>query len=168
MNQQNEPKTVRQFYSALFDLIGLLNQPQRDLVLLQEADVSLDRALFQLLVTIDHHGSVGIVELAGLVGRDHSTVSRQITSLKRLEFVVPQKSPDGREHKVVVTEKGMSIVHALDAARERLMQPILAHWDEPDWQTLVSLLRRFADDALALPLNRKNVESSPQIDQHKS
>src|SRR5579875_26958 len=115
MNQQNEPKTVRQFYSALFDLIGLLNQPQRDLVLLQEADVSLDRALFQLLVTIERHGSVSIVELAGLVGRDHSTVSRQIAGLKRLDLVAPQKSRDGREHKVVVTEKGMSIVHALDA-----------------------------------------------------
>jgi hypothetical protein len=31
----------------------------------------------------------------------------------------------------------------------------LAKWDEQDWKTFVSLLRRFADDALALPTNGK-------------
>ncbi len=57
---------------------------------------------------------------------------------------------DGRERKVVATQEGLAIVYALDAARERLVQPIVAQWDEQDWKTFVSLLRRFADDALAL------------------
>jgi DNA-binding MarR family transcriptional regulator len=168
MNRDNEQKDVRQFYEALFDLIGLMNQPQRDIVLLQEAGVSLDRALFQLLVAIDRRNAVGIVELAGLVGRDHSTVSRQIATLKRQGLIAQQSSRDGREHKVVVTPEGLHIVHALGAARERLLQPILAHWNEQDWQTLVSLLRRFADDALALPLREHGAALSPQTDEKKS
>jgi DNA-binding MarR family transcriptional regulator len=165
MSQHNKQKNVRPFYDALFDLIGLMNQPQRDIVLLQEADVSLDRALFQLLVAIDRHNAVGIVELAGLVGRDHSTVSRQIASLKRQGLVIQQSSRDGREHKVIVTPEGLNIVHALDAARERLLQPVLSQWNEQDWQMLVSLLRRFADDALALQLREHNAEPSPKDDQ---
>ncbi len=65
-------QNIRQFYDALFDLIGLINQPQRDSALLQEAGISLDRALFPLLVLIGRRDAVGIMELAGLIGRDHT------------------------------------------------------------------------------------------------
>ncbi len=154
-------QNIRQFYDALFDLIGLMNLPQRDSVLLQEAGVSLDRALFPLLVLIGQHSTVGIMELAGLVGRDHSTVSRQVATLGRLGLVTRHAgSSDRRERKVTVTQEGLAIVHALDAARERLTQPIVARWDEQDWKTFVSLLRRFADDASTLPIHRKDEELS--------
>lgn len=155
-------QNIRQFYDALFDLIGLMNQPQRDSALLQEAGVSLDRALFPLLVVIGRRDTVGIMELAGLVGRDHTTVSRQVATLGRLELVTRHTgTSDGRERKVAATQEGLAIVHALDTARERLVQPILAQWDEQDWKTFASLLRRFADDALALPTKGKD-EGLPQ------
>jgi DNA-binding MarR family transcriptional regulator len=149
-------QNIHQFYDALFDLIGLINQPHRDSALLEEAGVALDRALFPLLVVIGRRGIVGIMELAGLVGRDHTTVSRQVATLDRLGLVTRQAgTSDRRERKVAATPEGLAIVQALDAARERLVQPILARWDEQDWNTFVSLLRRFADDALALPTNGK-------------
>jgi DNA-binding MarR family transcriptional regulator len=155
-------QNIRQFYDALFDLIGLINQPQRDSVLLQEAGVSLDRALFPLLVLIGRRDAVGIMELAGLVGRDHTTVSRQVATLDRLGLVTRRAgTSDGRERKVTATTQGLAIVGALDAARERLVQPILAQWDEQDWKTFVSFLRRFADDAIALTTHRKD-EVLPQ------
>jgi DNA-binding MarR family transcriptional regulator len=145
---------IRQFYEALFDVIGLLQQPQRDVALLAEAGVSLDRALFPLVVLIGRRGTVGIVELAGLVGRDYTTVSRQVAKLERLELVRQGAgSGDRREHKVTATQEGLAIKQALDGARERLLHPILAHWTEQDWKTFVSFLRRFADDALAFTQN---------------
>ena len=144
-------QTIRQFYDALFDLIGLINQPQRDRTLLQEAGVSLDRALLPLLVLIGRRDAVGIMELAGLVGRDHTTVSRQVATLDRLGLVTRHAgTSDRRERKVVATQEGLAIVSALDAARERLVQPIVSQWEEQDWKIFVSYLRRFADDALAL------------------
>jgi DNA-binding MarR family transcriptional regulator len=152
----------RQFYDALFDIIGLMNLPQRDNVLLREAGVSLDRALFPLLVVLGRRGTLGIMELAGLLGRDHSTVSRQVATLTRLGLVTRHAgTSDKRERKVAATPEGVAIIHALDAARERLLQPIVAQWDEQDWKTFVSLFRRFADDALAHPLNEKD-EEHPQ------
>jgi DNA-binding MarR family transcriptional regulator len=148
-------QTIRQFYDALFDLIGLINQPRRDSALLQEAGVSLDRALFPLLVVIGRRDAVGIMELAGLVGRDHTTVSRQVATLDRLGLVTRHaETSDGRKRKVVLTQEGLVIVSALDAARERLVQPILSQWEEQDWKIFVSYLRRFADDALALTASR--------------
>ena len=56
------------------DLVSVLTRPQPDERLLQEAGVGLDRALFPLLVRIGLYGPVGVVELADIVGRDHSTV----------------------------------------------------------------------------------------------
>ena len=53
---------------ALMDLVGFLNSPQRDDLLLREAGVSLDRALFPLLVRIGAQGPLGVAELAAMVG----------------------------------------------------------------------------------------------------
>ena len=150
-------QNIRQFYDALFDIIGLLNQPQRDNALLQEAGVSLDRALFPLLVLIARRDAIGIMELAGLVGRDHSTVSRQVATLEHLKLVTRHAgTSDGRERKVLATQEGLAIASALDMAREKMIRPILAQWEEQDWKLFVSLLRRFADDALALPIHKKD------------
>ena len=154
MHNTRMDQDIRQFYDALFDVVGLLNQPQRDVVLLAEAGVSLDRALFPLLVLIGRRSTVGIVELAGLAGRDYTTVSRQVAKLERLGLVTQGAGTgDGREHKVTATQEGMAMLSALDAARERLMRPILAQWNEQDWKTFVMLLRRFADHALAVTKN---------------
>jgi DNA-binding MarR family transcriptional regulator len=152
---------IRKFYDALFEVMGLLNQPQRDVVLLAEAGVTLDRALVPLLVLIGRRGTVGIVELAGLAGRDYTTVSRQVGKLERLGLVTQGEGVgDGRTHRMTATQDGLNINTALDAARERLLQPILAHWTEQDWQAFVSYLRRFADDALAFTKSGTNAAVS--------
>lgn len=140
---------LRQLHEAVLDLIGLFNQPQRDIVLIKEAGISIDRALFPLLVRIERRGPLGIVELADLAGRDHTTVSRQVTKLESLGLVTRRASQnDGRVSEVAATKKGKSMTNALDAARERLAWPILAQWNEKDRKDLIRLLRKFVDDAL--------------------
>ncbi|WP_052887684.1 MarR family winged helix-turn-helix transcriptional regulator [Thermogemmatispora carboxidivorans] len=145
-------ESIRRFYEALFDLIGLINEPERDQALYREAGIVVERALLRLLVAIDRCQVVGIMNLAGLVDRDHSTVSRQVAVLERQGLVVRAPGQrDRRERKVMLTAQGKEIVQRVEAARERLLQPILARWDEQDWQLLVTLFRRLVDDLLALP-----------------
>lgn len=62
--------------ATLLDLLSLLNSPRQDDILLREAGVSIDWALFPLFVRIGAAGSLSVVELADQVGRDHSTISR--------------------------------------------------------------------------------------------
>ena len=71
----------------MLDLLGFLNSPQRDDALLREAGVDLDRALFPLLVILGVRGALGVAELADQVGRDHTTVSRQLAKLESLDLV---------------------------------------------------------------------------------
>ena len=138
---------IRQLHGTLIDLIAFMNQPQRDVALLQEAGVNLDRALFPLLVGIDRFGPIGVVELAEKAGRDYTTVSRQVSKLASLKLITRHASvTDKRSQQAVITSKGKVMIDALDSARERLASSVLAKWNEKDLQDLVRLMRRFADD----------------------
>jgi DNA-binding MarR family transcriptional regulator len=143
-------KEIRELREAMLDLAGVLNRPQPDSALIEAAGVDLDRALFPLLVRIERLGPIGIVELAELAGRDHSTVSRQITKLEGLGLVARCPSPgDGRVRAAIITDQGRVMTAALDAARQKIIHELLAGWETEDVRDLSRLLRRFADGAMA-------------------
>ncbi|PKU24125.1 MarR family winged helix-turn-helix transcriptional regulator [Telmatospirillum siberiense] len=138
---------LRQLHGALLEIVGVMNRPQRDEAMVREAGISLDRALFPLLVLVERLGPIGIVELADRVGRDHTTVSRQIAKLESLGLVVRQESAsDRRVRAVVVTKSGKVMTDRVDEARERIGQAVFATWDNQDFEDLVRLMRKFADD----------------------
>ncbi|WP_144152178.1 MarR family winged helix-turn-helix transcriptional regulator [Paraburkholderia sp. BCC1885] len=142
-------KEIRELRGALMDLTGVLNRPQPDAALIETAGVDLDRALFPLLARVDRQGPLGIVELAELAGRDYSTVSRQIAKLESLGLVARCASPaDGRVRAAIITDKGRVMTSALDAARQKIIEKLLADWETEDVRMLARLLRKFADDAL--------------------
>ena len=141
---------IRQLHGAVIDLVGVINRPQGDTILLREAGLALDRALFPLLVVIERRGPIGVGELADRVGRDYTTVSRQVAKLESLALVARRTSPaDRRVNEAVVTDRGRVMTDAIDAARERLVRSMLSAWSEQDLEDLTRLLRRFADDMMA-------------------
>jgi len=148
-------KEIRELHHALVDLMGLMNRPQRDSALLREAGVSLDRALFPLLIVVQRKGPVGVVELGDFVGRDYTTVSRQIAKLDSLGLISRRASKaDKRVREAVTTAKGRAVTSAIDAARERLATLWFANWSKRDLQDLARLMRRFADDLQSLPMGK--------------
>jgi len=145
-------KEIRQLHHTLVDLVGLMNRPQRDSALLQEAGVSLDRALFPLLIAIERKGPIGVVDLSEVVGRDYTTVSRQVTKLGGLGLINRRSSKsDIRIRELSISAKGRDMTGAIDAARERMATALFATWNKRDLQVLARLMRRFADDLQSLP-----------------
>ena len=137
---------IDQLAVALIDLIGFLNSPQRDDALLGEAGVDIDRALFPLLVRLDKTGPLSVAGLADQVGRDHTTISRQLAKLERLGLVSRQGGVgDRRVRTANLTAAGDKVVQAITSARQRLLSRALAEWDETDLASLASLNRRFVD-----------------------
>jgi DNA-binding MarR family transcriptional regulator len=137
---------IRSLHEALIDIVSIINRPQRDEMMVREAGISLDRALFPLLVVIERRGPIGVVELAERVGRDYTTVSRQVAKLETLGLVERQAAAaDRRVSEATVTVKGKAMTDAVDKARERLGRTIFATWDERDVGELVRLMRKFAD-----------------------
>ena len=142
-------RELLQLREALLDINGILNRPQPDAALIALAGVDLDRALFPLLVRVERRGPLGIGELADLVGRDYTTVSRQVTKLEGLGLVARQvNAQDARIKEAVITAQGRAMTKALDGAREKLFNAVLADWDKRDVTELARLLRKLADSGL--------------------
>ncbi len=137
---------IRTLHGALIDIVSVMNRPDRDEALIQAAGIRLDRALFPLLIGIERRGPIGVVELADGVGRDYTTVSRQVAKLESLGLVERRGSAaDRRVREAVVTQKGKAMTDLIDAARDKMGRAIFETWDRHDIDELVRLMRKFAD-----------------------
>jgi len=132
--------------AALLDLIGCLNSPRQDDVLLREAGVLLDRALFPLLVRLSAAPSISVATLAEQVGRDPSTVSRQLAKLEQLGLAKkPASRDDLRVRKAAITKAGLHTVAAISAARRKLLRELLNDWSPEEREVFPRLVQRLAD-----------------------
>jgi DNA-binding MarR family transcriptional regulator len=138
---------IRELHLALISIVSVMNRPELDEKMVREAGIALDRALFPLLVLVERLGPIGVVDLAARVGRDHTTVSRQIAKLESHGLIARRADvEDGRVRQAVVTPKGKAMTDAVDAARDRLGQALFAGWEPKDVDELVRLLQKFAVD----------------------
>lgn len=134
------------FHGALLDIISVMNQPMRDEQILQAAGVQLDRILFPLLMAIGRRGPVGVVELADSLGRDYTTVSRQVKKLEAQQLVLKQpNAKDRRISEVTLSEAGQAMIDRIAGARTRLMNEVLAGWTQEEVMALFRLTRKYAD-----------------------
>lgn len=124
-----------------------MNRPQRDEAIIREAGISLDRAQFPLLVLIERFGPIGVVELADRVGRDYTTVSRQVAKLEEQDLIIRRENSfDRRVREAVISKKGKEMTDLVDKARKRIGFAIFSEWEEHDLDELARLMRKFADD----------------------
>ena len=133
-------------HRSLIDIAGVMNQPERDEALLAMAGLTLERALFPLLVLVERLGPIGVVELAGRVGRDHTTVSRQVARLEALGLVSRRAgAADRRVREAAITPRGKVATDAVDVARARMAVRLFRGWSGEDFDQLVRLMRMLAD-----------------------
>lgn len=137
---------LQALHGALLCIVSAMNRPQRDEALIKEAGIRLDRALFPLLVGIERGGPIGVVELAELVERDYTTVSRQVAKLESHGLVHRRINPgDARVREAVITPKGRAMTEMVEAAREKMARAIFKRWDARDFDELVRLTCKLAD-----------------------
>jgi len=141
-----DTRNIDALAAALLDLSGCLNSPRQDDVLLREAGVSLDRALFPLLVHLSAATAMSVAKLAEQVGRDPSTVSRQLGKLEQLGLVRrPAAREDMRVRDAAVSKAGLRTVAAITVARRKLLGEFLQDWPPEERELFPKLLQRLAD-----------------------
>jgi DNA-binding MarR family transcriptional regulator len=59
MVNRRRQTAMRHVHDSVVDLVAFMNMPQLDDLLLAEAGVTIDRALFPLLVGIERFGPIG-------------------------------------------------------------------------------------------------------------
>jgi DNA-binding MarR family transcriptional regulator len=141
-----DTRNVDAIAAALMQLTARLNSPRQDDVLLHEAGVSLDRALFPLLVRLSAVPAMSVAKLADQVGRDPSTVSRQLAKMQKLGLVRrPAACGDRRVRDAAVTKSGLRTVAAITAARRKLLGQVIRDWSPAERALFPKLLQRLAD-----------------------
>ncbi len=102
--------------------------------------------LFPLLVCLARRGPLSVAGLSGQIGRDHTTISRQLSKLESLGLIARQgDGADRRVRTVSLTALGDGIAQAVTAARQRLLAGALGDWSAHDLAQLADLNRRFVD-----------------------
>lgn len=104
-----------------------------------------------LIMKLHLHGPSRPSELAARTDLDLSTVSRHLTALERDGLVARLADPaDGRAHLVELTRVGQEHLADLFAARSHMVTAATASWTSEERTELELLLRRLADDLVAL------------------
>lgn len=153
-------KDIREMHDALLDIIGFMSRPEPDVTLMSEMAMPLERALLPLLVRIDRRGPIGVVELADVVGRDYTTVSRQVARLDELGLVVRRPGTrDKRVREAEVTEAGREMADAIDRMREELVGELMADWTNAERRDLARLLKRMASGMNEWMIRRKSEDA---------
>ncbi|MFS2222549.1 MarR family winged helix-turn-helix transcriptional regulator [Pantoea sp. B65] len=158
-NMQNTHKTTNyeDLHDALLTIVGTFNRPQRDELMIKGSGVHLDRALFPLLVLISRFGPIGVVELADRVGRDYTTVSRQVAKLEETGLAQRQKNAkDKRINEAAITTAGKAMTDKIDVTRRQIYDDVFRQWQADERTELERLLKKFIADFTELEHNKKS------------
>ncbi|TPW31142.1 MarR family transcriptional regulator [Martelella alba] len=137
---------MRAIHGAILDIMGVMNRPDRDERMVEAAGIDLDRALFPLLVLTGRYGPIGVVELADRVGRDYTTVSRQIGKLEALGLAERRAGrQDRRVREAFLSEEGRAMLARIDTTRDRFMAALFSGWSDADVADFERMLCLFAD-----------------------
>jgi len=134
-----------ELHAVLLQLNGYMNRPDLDQAFLAGAGVKLDRALFPLLTRIGLAHPISVVELANLVGRDHSVVSRQVAKLEGLGLVERRSAKDDqRVRRLEPSAAGWKMLDQFAVTRRKFVGKRLGDWTDEERRMLLDLLRRLA------------------------
>ncbi|MGH9024167.1 MAG: MarR family winged helix-turn-helix transcriptional regulator [Acidimicrobiia bacterium] len=114
---------------------------------LARAGVPFDRAAYLMLRWVGEYGEIRLSDLAGVVGVDVSTASRQVRVLEDEKLL--ERSSDERDRRVCLlrlTPAGEDAMLRLRDARRGAVEEVLAGWSSEERQALAALVLRLADD----------------------
>ncbi|WP_330332297.1 MarR family transcriptional regulator [Streptomyces sp. NBC_00536] len=109
-----------------------------------QARNSMDRAAYLLLNRLDLEGPMGVKALAGGMGIDSSTVTRQVAPLVDTGLVKRTSHPeDGRAVVLALSPRGLARLEEVRSSRRELMSRVTEGWSPEEREAFTSLLTRF-------------------------
>lgn len=135
-----------EIFKAFIDLVSMINRPDRDKKMIAEAGVNLEEAAFRVFVGIGHVQPTSVGELAAMMGKNYSSVSRQIDKLEAAGLVhTYPSSSDSRIRVSELTKNGEELNTMISLTRERIMREAMADWTLEEKTSLLHNLRRLSE-----------------------
>lgn len=146
---------IDQLHRLIIGVSDVINRIDVDSRLLAASEVKLDRALFPLLSRIAMHEPLNTVDLANLVGRDHSTVSRQVAKLEECGLIERVPAPNDRRARMLVTSKAArDLMSKVTEVRRRWMEEHFSEWSQAERDQLIRLMTRMMEPRAPSPFRR--------------
>ncbi|KRN01563.1 transcriptional regulator [Levilactobacillus senmaizukei DSM 21775 = NBRC 103853] len=133
-----------EIFEALFEIVTFFNQPQQDRDLLKRAEISLEPAALPIIVRVGRQPEISIGELANQIGRNHSSVSRQVDKLVKAGWLTEVERRDQRIRRVTLSPQGQRALLQVKVAREAAFRQRLAGYSDVDRSELAHVLQRLA------------------------
>ncbi len=135
-------------HRSLIFVADFVNRHDIDARIIAASGVKLDRALFPLLSRVAMRPDFTVAELANVVGRDHSTVSRQIVKLEQLGLIDRTVDPsDSRARRLTLSEQGKAMMAKIEPIRRQWIEDHFQGWATKDRDRLVTLLEEMMKGA---------------------
>lgn len=130
---------------SLVTVVSFFNRTDRDKAFLKEAGVNLEATSFQLFVTIGRMQPTNVSDLANVLGKSHSSVSRQIDKLEQKGLVTTKDDEkDARIRAIKLSEEGSNLKKILDATRLQMIDETLTDWTDEEKKSLLDNLDHLA------------------------
>lgn len=131
---------------ALVTIVSFFNRTDRDKAFIKDAGVKLEATSFQLFVTIGRMQPTNVSDLANVLGKSHSSVSRQIDKLEQKELVMTKDAEvDARIRSIQLSKSGEQLKQILDATRINNISQALDSWSDNEKQSLLVNLQHLAE-----------------------
>ncbi|WP_342436092.1 MarR family winged helix-turn-helix transcriptional regulator [Paenibacillus sp. FSL L8-0436] len=133
-------------FSTLIELTTMLNQSDRHKKMIAHAGVNMEAAAFRVFIGIGRLQSTSVGDLAAMMGKNYSSVSRQIDKLEiaGLVHTYPARN-DSRIRVSELTNHGKEIYSQINSTRNGILQEALTDWTVDEKQRLLDDLRRLID-----------------------
>lgn len=136
----------QELIQALVTIVSFFNRTDRDKAFIKDSGVDLEATSFQLFVTIGRMQPSNVSDLANLLGKSHSSISRQVDKLEKKKLVVTEAAnSDARIRSVRLSESGEQLKEILDKTRIKNINQALINWSDEDKESLLINLKHLAD-----------------------
>lgn len=134
-----------QLIESLVSIVSFFNRTDRDQAFIKQPGVDLEAVSFQLFVTIGRMQPTNVSDLANLLGKSHSSVSRQIDKLEQKQLVTTKDGEqDARVRSIILSESGEELKKVLDQTRVEMIDSALKDWSGDEKRALLDNLDHLA------------------------
>lgn len=132
---------INQIFESLITIVNFFNDPEQDEVLLKKVGNN-DKNLLPIVVRVGRQPEISVGELAKQLGKNHSSVSRQIRKLENKGFIYSlNKSEDKRIRMIVLAPKGEKIYKDITAVRYQLLTELFSNLKEEEIINIANSLK---------------------------
>lgn len=132
--------------NSLVSIVSFFNRTDRDRAFVKAAGINLEATSFQLFVTIGRMQPTNVSDLANMLGKSHSSISRQIDKLEQKKLVETRGSEkDARIRTVELSKQGQEITEVINQTRLKEVDAVLSKWTDDEKQQLVADLEHLAN-----------------------